>query len=116
MIQRATLISTRGERTIPLKEFYTGVRKTVMQLDEMLIDISFPAMTKTQRGVFIKLALRRAQAISLVDVALVLDMKADMVKSASITLGAVTPIIAHAEKAEKFLAGKKLNEKKKVRK
>ncbi|MFN3491370.1 MAG: 2Fe-2S iron-sulfur cluster-binding protein, partial [Anaerolineales bacterium] len=57
------------------------------------------------------LALRRAQAISLVDVALLLDLKADTVKSASITLGAVTPIIAHAEKAEQFLIGKKLTDK-----
>jgi xanthine dehydrogenase iron-sulfur cluster and FAD-binding subunit A len=108
---RVTLLSKNGERTIPLKEFYTGVRKTVMQPDEMLVDISFPAMKKSQRGAFIKLALRRAQAISLVDVALLLDFKADTVKSASITLGAVTPIIAHAEKAEKFLVGKKLTDK-----
>lgn len=106
-----TLASTRGERTIPLKDFYTGVRKNVMQADEMLVDISFPALTKTQRGTFIKLALRRAQAISLVNVAIILDLKADTVQSASITLGAVTPIIIHAEEAEKFLAKKKLNDK-----
>lgn len=106
-----TLLSTRGKRMIPLKDFYTGVRKTVMQADEMLVDISFKAMTKTQRGAFIKLALRRAQAISLVDVALLLDFKSDIVSSASITLGAVTPIIAHATKAEEFLIGKKLTNK-----
>jgi xanthine dehydrogenase iron-sulfur cluster and FAD-binding subunit A len=105
-----TLISTRGERTIPLKEFYTGVRKNVMQADEMLVSISFHAMTATQRGTFIKLALRRAQAISLVNVAVILNLKADTVKSASITLGAVTPIITHAAKAEAFLADKKLTD------
>jgi xanthine dehydrogenase iron-sulfur cluster and FAD-binding subunit A len=88
---KVTLLSTRGARVVPLKKFYTGVRKTVMEPDEMLVDISFPAMTKSQRGTFIKLALRRAQAISLVDVALVLTLKADTVESASITLGAVTP-------------------------
>jgi carbon-monoxide dehydrogenase medium subunit len=106
-----TLLSMRGERTIPLAEFYTGVRKTVMQADEMLVDISFPSMTSTQRGTFIKLALRRAQAISVINVAIVLDLKADSVKSASITLGAVTPTIIHAEEAEKFLAKKKLTDK-----
>ncbi|HQV64264.1 MAG TPA: FAD binding domain-containing protein, partial [Anaerolineales bacterium] len=87
-----TLLSIRGERTIPLSEFYKGVRKSVMKADEMLVDISFPALTETQRGTFIKLALRRAQAISLVNVAIVLDLRADTVKSAVITLGAVTPI------------------------
>jgi len=108
-----TLRSTRGERSIPLKEFYTGVRKSVMQADEMLVDISFPAMKKSQRGTFIKLALRRAQAISLVNVAVILNLKdaARTVKSAVITLGAVTPIITHAVEAEKFLEQKKLNPK-----
>ena len=108
-----TLLSTRGERTVPLKEFYTGVRKTVMQADEMLVDISFPALKKSQRGTFIKLALRRAQAISLVNAAIILNLKdaTRTVKSAVITLGAVTPVIVHAEEAEKFLAKKKLNEK-----
>lgn len=108
---KVTLMSTRKTRTVALRKFYLGVRKTVMEPDEILVDISFPAMTKTQRGTFIKLALRRAQAISLVNAALILDLKADTVKSASITLGAVTPIITHAVKAEKFLVGKKLNEK-----
>ena len=106
-----TLLSTRGERTIPLTEFYTGVRKTVMQADEMLVDISFPAMTSNKRGTFIKLALRRAQAVSVINVAIILELKADSVKSASITLGAVTPTIIHAEEAENFLAKKKLTDK-----
>ena len=106
-----TLLSVRGERIVPLKDFYTGVRRNVMQADEMLVDISIPAMKKTQRGTFIKLALRRAQAISLVNAAIILDLKEDTVKSASITLGAVTPIITHAVEAETFLAKKKLNKK-----
>lgn len=108
---KVTLVSAKKTRVVPLKKFYTGVRKTVMQADEMLVEISFPALTKTQRGTFIKLALRRAQAISLVNAAIILDLKSDTVKSASITLGAVTPIITHATQAEKFLTGKKLNEK-----
>ncbi len=106
-----TLISLHTERTVPLGEFYKGVRKTVMQPHEMLVDISFPALTATQRGTFIKLALRRAQAISLVNVAVVLDLKADTVRSASITLGAVAPTIIHAQEAETFLVRKKLNDR-----
>jgi carbon-monoxide dehydrogenase medium subunit len=105
-----TLQSTNGMRTVALKDFYKGVRKTVMQPDEMLVDISFPAMPVTARGTFLKLALRRAQAISIVDVAIILDLDVDTVKSASITLGAVTPVITHAEEAEKYLAGKPLSD------
>ena len=105
-----TLQSTTGTRQILLKDFYTGVRKTVMQPDEMLVDISFPAMTSAQRGTFIKLALRRAQAISLVDVALILDLEADTIRTAAITLGSVAPAIIHAADAEKYLTGKKLTD------
>ncbi len=104
------LVSARGERSVPLADFYTGVRKTVMQADEMLTEISFPAMTASQRGTFVKLALRRAQAISLVNVAIVVDLAEDRVKSASITLGAVAPTIIHAPAAEIYLRGKTLTE------
>ena len=105
-----TLASTSGERRIALQDFYTGVRKTVMRPDEMLMDISFPAMTKNQRGTFIKLALRRAQAISLINIAIVLTLKRSTITSASVTLGAVAPTIIHASETETYLLGKKLTE------
>lgn len=105
-----TLASTRGERQVPLQDFYTGVRKTVMRPDEMLVDISFPGMTKNQRGTFIKLALRRAQAISLINIAFVLTLKRDIVTSASVTLGAVAPTIIHASNTETYLLNKKLTD------
>ena len=113
-----TLQSTNGSRTIPLKDFYQGVRKTMMQPDEMMVDIFFPAMKSTQRGTFIKIALRRAQAISIVDAAVILDtstslstsFEADTVKSASIALGSVAPTIVRAPEAEKYLEGKKLTD------
>ena len=105
-----TLQSVRGTRTVALKEFYKGVRKTVMQPDEMLVDISFPALAASARGTFIKLALRRAQAISIIDVAVILDMEAGSVRSAAIALGAVAPTIIRAPEAETYLAGRPLTD------
>src|SRR5512133_2280858 len=55
-----TLQSLNGTRKSPVQYFYTGLRKPVLNPDEMLVDISFPALTASQHGTFIKLALRRA--------------------------------------------------------
>jgi carbon-monoxide dehydrogenase medium subunit len=99
-----------GERTVKLGDFYTGVRKTILQSDEMLIDIWFHAIQENQRGTFIKLALRRAQAISIVNVAILLTLENHNIRSAAITLGAVAPTIIHATKAESYLQGKDLKE------
>lgn len=105
-----TLRSVSGERVVSLDDFYLGVRKTVMQPDEMLVDITFPALKENQRGTFIKLGLRRSQAISVVDVAMTLTFEGDSVSHAAITLGAVAPTIIHATEAETYLIGRKLDD------
>jgi carbon-monoxide dehydrogenase medium subunit len=103
-----TLSSLEGERTVPLSAFYTGIRRTVMRSDEMLTAITFPALSRTERGIFLKLGLRRAQAISVIDVAVVLDFDGDTVTRAAITLGSVAPTIIHTPVAERALVGQKL--------
>ncbi len=113
---RVTLASARGERVVPLAEFYTGVRRTVMQPDEMLVDIAFPALRKDQRGVFIKLGLRRAQAVAVVNAAVVLtlgtgvDDSLPKIEQATITLGAVAPTIIRATQAEEALTAHELDD------
>lgn len=114
---RVSLRSPSGERQLSLEDFYTGVRKTVMRPDEMLVDISFPALEVQQAGRFIKLGLRRAQAISVVNAAAVLTFSAppgqnpsqQLIEKASLTLGAVAPTIIRAREAENFLVGRSLN-------
>ncbi len=105
-----TLKSLKGERTIPLVDFYNDVRRVKLAPEEMIVDIAFPALRANQRGTFIKFALRRAQAISLVNVAIVLTMNGTLVQEARITLGAVAPTIIHAAAAENYLNGKLLND------
>jgi xanthine dehydrogenase iron-sulfur cluster and FAD-binding subunit A len=113
-----TLRSIDGERVVSLEDFYTGVRRTVMQPDEILVDISFPALKTNQRGTFIKLGLRRAQAISVVNAAAILTLEegngsgssATRASQVVITLGSVAPTIIHAKKAETYLTSRDLSE------
>lgn len=104
----------RGERTLPLRTFLTGFRKVDLADDEILTRISFPALTAQQQGVFIKLGLRRAQAISVISVAVILETDGDPaqcpVRQARISLGAVAPVIVRAEAAEAYLVGQTLTD------
>lgn len=104
------LASRAGERTVPLERFYEGVRRTMLRPNELLREIRIPAMRATQRGLFLKLGLRRAQAISVINVAFVLTFAADdVVEDARITLGSVAPTIVRARTVEDYLRGKRLD-------
>jgi carbon-monoxide dehydrogenase medium subunit len=103
-----TLQSMQGRRTLSFDEFFLDVRQTALEPDEMIVDIVFPAMRGDQVGTFLKLGLRRAQAIAVVNVAVVLAMLADTVTQARIALGSVAPTIVRANEAERFLTGKVL--------
>lgn len=108
-----TLTSTQGERTVSLADFYTGYRQTAMRPDEMLTQVSFDAMQESQAGIFLKLALRRAQAISVLNIAVILGFTGNRhtsINEAVITMGCVAPTISHLPAVEEFLMGKTLTD------
>jgi len=108
---RVKLYSERGQRIVSLKNFYTGVRRTVMEPDEMVKDIAFPPLNDNQRGIYLKLGLRRILAIAVINVAIVLtEDEARNVTRARIALGSVAPTIISAPAAEKALIGGPLTE------
>ena len=96
------------ERVVPLEQFYLGVRRTVLAPDELLREIRFPLLSANQRGLWRRLGLRRAQAISVVHFGIVLTFDGEQVAQARISLGAVAPTIVRAGQAEAFLAGQAL--------
>ncbi len=99
----------REERIIPLRDFYTGLRRTVLGPDELLREIRVPLLAANQRGLFVKLGLRRAQAISVINIAIVLTFAGEKVSAARIALGCVAPTVVFAPTAEAYLIGKRLD-------
>jgi carbon-monoxide dehydrogenase medium subunit len=103
------LLSVRGSRVVPLSEFYPGFRRTVLQPDELVCEIRVPMLAANQRGLFLKLGLRQAQAISVISVAMILTFTEAAISKASITLGCLAPTIIHARAVETYLQGKELS-------
>ncbi|MCY3867448.1 MAG: FAD binding domain-containing protein [Chloroflexi bacterium] len=106
-----TLTSAAGERAMKLADFYRCFRQTVLRPDELLREIRIPPMGDDQRGLFLKLGLRRAQAISVVDAAVIVRLDSQgRVSDARIALGSVAATIVRAPAAEAYLNGKCLTE------
>jgi xanthine dehydrogenase iron-sulfur cluster and FAD-binding subunit A len=98
-----------GRRRLPIGDFCTGFRATALRPGELIRAISIRPLGSTRRGIFLKLGLRRAQAISIVNVAAVIGFEGATVTEARIALGCVGPTIVRALEAEKCLVGRPLD-------
>jgi len=107
---KLSLVSKRGERVVALSDFYQGVRQTVLAPEEVIVDIFFDAPESNQQSYFIKSALRKAQAISVINISVLLTLMDETIQNSNITMGAVAPTIIHALDAEDYLVGKKLHD------
>jgi xanthine dehydrogenase iron-sulfur cluster and FAD-binding subunit A len=106
-----TVRSLDGRREVPVRDLYTGLRSTVLEPDELIVAIGVPKLAPSARGVFVKLGQRRAQAISVVHLAAVVDLdRAGVVRRASLALGSVAPTVVSATAAEERLVGRPLDD------
>ena len=107
-----TVSSAGGsERTMPIDAFFTGFRSTALASDELVTKISFDALGGNRRGIFVKLGLRKAQAISVVHAAAVVtDADDGTVADLVVALGSVGPTIEVVGDAGVIAAGRPLAE------
>jgi CO/xanthine dehydrogenase FAD-binding subunit len=105
--------SKSGRRETPIEQFFVSYRKTALRPDELIEEVYFKAMNSKDRGAYMKLGLREANAISIVDVAVVLRERSrdGSFAEARVALGAVAPVITRARKSEKALEHTPLKEK-----
>lgn len=103
------VVGANGESLVSLECFYPGFRQTTLRPGELVRALRFPALGPDQRGAFVKLGLRGAQAISVVNAAVVLRLDGAVVADARIALGCVAPTVVRAAAAEAFLRGRRLD-------
>ena len=108
MEAQAVIAGPKGERRVPLSDFFTGVRKTVVGPDELLVEIFVPAPGPHSGGCYIRHTPRRELDIAVVGVASLVTMANGVCAKARIALAAVAPTPVRATAAEAALEGKVL--------
>ena len=99
------LASVSGVRTVPIESFFVGPRRTVLQPDELLVDIVIPRAMLGRPAAFWKFGLRKGQALALVNAASSLSVEEGSIRDVRIALGAVAPTVVRSRHAEAMLAG-----------
>lgn len=102
--------AANGPRALPLPEFFQGVRTTARRPGELMTGIAFARPHEKERRYYYKLGKRRADAISIVSVAMTLRLEQGRVERARIALGAVAPVAMRALEAESILQGEPLSD------
>lgn len=94
---------------VPLEEFFTGPRKTVMKPDQILTKIKFPKPAANQGGAYLKLGKRKAMAIATASLAVFVTVDNNRLTDLRICLGSVAPIPLRARKTEDVLRWQKVD-------
>jgi xanthine dehydrogenase YagS FAD-binding subunit len=110
----AVIRGRRGERTLPLEQFFTlpsegaVVKENVLAQDEILVKVAVPALAgEGWRSTYVKFRERGSYDFALSAVALAARFEGDVIKEARLVLGGVAPIPWRCPDAEKALAGRK---------
>lgn len=98
-----------GRRELPLGEFITGNRRTVLKPGELVAAVLVPRPKKDAQSVFLKLGAREYLVISIAMVAVVLETEGNVVSAASVAVGACSAVAQRLPYLESELIGRRLN-------
>jgi CO/xanthine dehydrogenase FAD-binding subunit len=101
------LSARTGREVLPLDDFILGNRRTARRPDQLLTAVLVPkARTARAAGHFLKLGARRYLVISIVMVAVALEVADDgRVAAAGLAVGACSPVARRLPEAERALCG-----------
>jgi xanthine dehydrogenase YagS FAD-binding subunit len=108
------LRGARGERAVPLSEFYVlpadhPERETTIEPDELIVSVDLPPLGFARRSLYLKVRDRASYAFALASAAVALDISGGSIRDARVALGGVGTIPWRARGAESALAGQTLN-------
>jgi len=102
---QAVIAGSGGERRVPLAEFFTGVRRTILAPNELLVELIVPAPGPGSGGQYLRHTPRRELDIAVVGVASQLTLSGGRCVKARIALASVAPTPVRAVAAERSLEG-----------
>ena len=100
-------VSQRGERVIPLEEFFEDYFTTVLEPDELLVEVQIPNPPDSSGAAYRKETIRAGDN-PIGAVAAMVRLEGEKVGEVRIILGGVGPIPIKAEKTSKLLSGASL--------
>lgn len=101
--------SAKGERVVALDEFYPDLFETVMNHDELIVEIQVPPRPAKTATKYQKFNLLDSD-MGLVGVAVTISLDGDKCKDARVVLGSAASTVIRAKGAEKVLIGAKLDD------
>jgi CO/xanthine dehydrogenase FAD-binding subunit len=101
-----TLISTRGPRTLPYRDFHLAYKETALEPDELLHSITLPRNLKGYKTYIRKVGPRNAQAISKVAIAALARMNEGRIDDIRIGAASLREYPTRLPATEQFLIGK----------
>jgi carbon-monoxide dehydrogenase medium subunit len=102
---------SKGERSLDIDQFFLDVRKTALDMDEMVTEICLPELPPRTVATFIKKGRVAVADLALVSTAVSLMLaKDDTCRNVRIALGSVAPTPMRAREAEAMLEGKRADD------
>jgi xanthine dehydrogenase YagS FAD-binding subunit len=104
-----------GVKEIEIEDFFVlpaedPERETILDFNQIVLDIVLPAIPETGRSSYRKVRARRSWDFALAGVATCLNMDGAKIEHASIVLSGAAPIPWRAVEAEQFLTGKTITQ------
>ncbi len=102
--------NVKGEKEIPIDEFFKGVKNTVLEPGDVVTEIFIPELKKGEGSAYFKHSVRKAMDLAIIGVGSKITMDGSKITDARICMGGVGITPLRAKNAEKILIGNEITD------